>query len=88
MQLIERLQIMHSKGFLHRDLKPDNILIGSQNLYSENSSVIYLIDFGISKKIKITEEKEPKKSTKFKGNIIFASKNAFSHCKFISFNCF
>jgi serine/threonine protein kinase len=29
-QLIEALQQLHSKGFIHRDLKPDNLVIGVQ----------------------------------------------------------
>jgi serine/threonine protein kinase len=31
------------------DLKPDNICIGSNNVNAEESSQIFLIDFGISK---------------------------------------
>jgi serine/threonine protein kinase len=31
------------------DLKPDNICIGSNNVNAEESSSIFLIDFGISK---------------------------------------
>ena len=27
-QMIQRVEYMHSRGFLHRDLKPDNFLIG------------------------------------------------------------
>lgn len=27
-QCIDRLEVMHDKGFLHRDLKPENFLLG------------------------------------------------------------
>ncbi len=36
---------MHSKHYLHRDMKPENFLIGA----GERSSTIYVIDFGLSK---------------------------------------
>ncbi|KAG2038232.1 kinase-like protein [Suillus americanus] len=36
---------IHSKHFIHRDLKPDNILIGT----GKDAHKIYLVDFGISK---------------------------------------
>ena len=36
---------MHSQKFYHRDIKPDNIL------YDEKSTKIYLIDFGVSKRV-------------------------------------
>lgn len=48
-QIIQRLQVLHELGFLHMDLKPDNIVLGTHNMNSEDSSLIYLIDFGISK---------------------------------------
>jgi len=49
LQLIDRLKCLHEIGFLHMDLKPDNICIGSKNFSSTESSQIFLIDFGISK---------------------------------------
>jgi serine/threonine protein kinase len=39
------LEYFHSKNYLHRDIKPDNLLIGRGN----KSGIIYLIDFGLSK---------------------------------------
>ena len=46
-QILERLEYIHSKNYIHRDIKPHNFLIGLKN-----EGLIYLIDFGLSKKYK------------------------------------
>ena len=47
--MIQRLETLHELGFLHMDLKPDNIVLGSQDMFSkEKSSTVYLIDFGMT----------------------------------------
>ena len=44
-QLIDRLRFIHSKYIVHRDIKPENFLVG----YPDSSN-IYIIDFGLSRK--------------------------------------
>ena len=44
-QMIERLEYIHSKRFIHRDIKPQNFLMGIKD-----PEIVYLIDFGLSKK--------------------------------------
>ena len=47
-QILYRLEYIHSKNLIHRDMKPDNFLIGKGN----KNKIIYAIDFGLSKKFK------------------------------------
>ena len=45
-QMIQRIEYVHSKGYIHRDIKPGNFVIGR----GENHKKIYIIDFGLSKR--------------------------------------
>lgn len=45
-QMISRVEYVHAKNFLHRDIKPDNFLIG----LGRKANQVYAIDFGLAKK--------------------------------------
>ena len=45
-QMIQRIEYVHSKGYIHRDIKPGNFVIGK----GDKSKIIYIIDFGLSKR--------------------------------------
>jgi len=45
-QMINRIEYVHAKNFIHRDIKPDNFLIG----LGKKANQIHIIDFGLAKK--------------------------------------
>ncbi|KAH8246625.1 hypothetical protein KR038_006304 [Drosophila bunnanda] len=74
-QLLLRLEDVHEAGFIHRDIKPDNFLMG----LGENSTQLYLIDFGLSKRYKDSETHQHipyRKDRNLTGTVRYASMNA------------
>lgn len=47
-QMIGRLEFLHLKCFIHRDIKPDNFLMG----IGRHCNKLFLIDFGLAKKFR------------------------------------
>lgn len=45
-KIISKLMILHENKIIHRDIKPDNILLNSENSFDD----IFFIDFSFSKK--------------------------------------
>lgn len=45
-QMLHRLEYMHSRSYIHRDVKPDNFLIGT----GSRKHICHIIDFGLAKK--------------------------------------
>ena len=46
LQLIERFKYIHKRTFVHRDIKPDNFLMG----YKKTSHCVYVVDYGLAKR--------------------------------------
>ncbi|CAK5275921.1 unnamed protein product [Mycena citricolor] len=47
-QMISRVEYVHSRNFLHRDIKPDNFVMG----LGRRGNQVHLIDFGLAKKFR------------------------------------
>lgn len=45
-QIISRIEYVHAKNIIYRDIKPDNLLVGT----GKKADHIYLIDFGLAKR--------------------------------------
>ena len=79
-QLIDRLEFIHNKNIIHRDIKPDNFVLGMDN----KSHIIYALDFGLSKKFRSSRTHQHIKfniNKKLTGTARYASINALKGCE-------
>jgi serine/threonine protein kinase len=60
-KLLQAVKYLHDRNICHRDLKPENILFRRK----ENSSEIKIIDFGLSKQLKVNERMKKKLGTPY-----------------------
>ena len=70
-QILDRLEWIHSKDLIYRDMKPSNFLIGKND-----PNVIYIIDFGLCKKYRSSKTGKhllPRKTGHFNGTLKYAS---------------
>jgi len=73
--MITRIEFFHNNHFIHRDMKPDNFLVG----VGKKANLIYAIDFGLAKRYREpkTGEHIPYKDNKsLTGTARYASVNA------------
>ncbi|KAL1936736.1 hypothetical protein VTP01DRAFT_870 [Rhizomucor pusillus] len=55
-QMITRVQSIHERNLIYRDIKPDNFLIGRPG--TKNANTIYMIDFGMAKQYRDPKTKQ------------------------------
>lgn len=73
-QMITRIEFIHRQNYIHRDIKPDNFLMG----LGKQGSMVYLIDFGLAKQFcdSVTSKHIPYRENKsLTGTARYASVN-------------
>ncbi|CDW86116.1 casein kinase [Stylonychia lemnae] len=69
-QLVANIKLLHDIGHSHMDIKLDNVMIGSCDYSKSESSMLYFIDMGASRKI---NKQDQSKADYFEGNLDFSS---------------
>ncbi|THH27253.1 hypothetical protein EUX98_g6940 [Antrodiella citrinella] len=55
-QMLSRVQTIHEKNLIYRDIKPDNFLIGRPG--TKSSNIVHVVDFGMAKQYRDPKSKQ------------------------------
>jgi len=72
--MLNAIENVHNKGFIHRDVKPSNFLVGRAKARNK----VYITDFGLSKS-HLDKDGIPvikRSMAEFRGTVAYASLNA------------
>jgi len=73
-QMLSCVQFIHSRGLIHRDLKPNNFCLGHAK---ERRAVVHCVDFGLAKRFRLGGEHIPfRTGLPFVGTVRYASLGA------------
>jgi serine/threonine protein kinase len=79
LQLIKAIKALHKLGYVHRDIKLENICIGWKKGQDLDNINLVLIDYGLARKFQlnqvVADEEIVDEKGGFSGNYMFAAKN-------------
>ncbi|KAK9882964.1 hypothetical protein WA026_001181 [Henosepilachna vigintioctopunctata] len=71
--VLDVLEYIHERGYVHADIKGANVLLGSTK---ENKDQSYLVDFGLATKYQVGKEFKPNPKKAHDGTIEYLSRDA------------
>ena len=78
-QMLNSIEALHDRGYIHRDIKPTNFVMGNiVPLDPKSEFKVYMVDYGLAK-MHLDKNSKPlpqRLHTEFRGTLTYASLNA------------